>query len=122
MLKKYTETNIFQPTPAMRVWLDVATELLSDNVSEIAKECKVSRQSWYQWIKDDSFMRWFQQEWDKRIRGHGWKLDVIGFHKARENHSYWKSMQERLGNLPSKDVIEDNEIKVEIRDYGSKRP
>lgn len=117
MTNVMTKNSDYQPTPAMRVWLDSAIELLTDNITEISKHCKVTRQSWYEWSKDPDFLRWFRGEWKVRLSSFGWRLDVIGLQKARENVSYWRSMQERIGNLPNKEPVEDPVWRLEIVDY-----
>lgn len=117
MTNNFTNHNDFEPTPAMVLWIDTSIELLSDNISEIAKQCKVSRQSWYQWSKDQYFNKWFKREWQRRLATLGWKLDVIGLQRAKNNFSYWQAMQERIGNLPNKEPIEEPVIDIRIHDY-----
>lgn len=94
-----TKKGEFNPTPHMKVWLDVALRLMTDNITEIETESKITAQSWYGWIKDDNFNLWFKTEWDRRLAGHGWKLDAIGFKNAKRDHKYWQDMQKRVGNL-----------------------
>ncbi len=121
MTRNLTANSRFEPTPAMRFWLDSAVELLTDNITEISKHCKVTRQSWYEWSRDPEFLKWFRGEWKSRLSTYGWRLDVIGLQKARENVSYWRSMQERVGNLPNKEPVEDPLWRVEIVDYKSEQ-
>lgn len=94
-----TEQPIFKPKPNQVVWLDTALKLMSDNISEIAEECGVDRTLWYDWLKNDDFRLWFKTNWDKRLAGESWKLDVIGLKQARRDHKYWQDMQRRVGNL-----------------------
>jgi hypothetical protein len=117
--KNFTHQLNFEPTPAMRVWLDKSIELETDDISKIALSCKVSRQSWYIWSKDPNFVQWFNSQWRDRIGQFGWRLDVIGLTKAKNNYSYWRAMQERIGNLPIKSTLDDQEIRVQIVDYGA---
>lgn len=116
---EFTQLQDFKPTPAMVIWLDTAVELLTDNISEISEKCKVSRQSWYEWSKDDGFISWFRKAWDRKIAVYAWKLDVVGMQKAKTNHSYWRSMQERVRNLPIEPSRDSGEIRVIVRDYKS---
>ena len=92
----------FEPTPHMLVWLDTALRLETDSISEISQKCKITRQTWYEWLRNEAFIKWFRDEWDKRLSGHAWKLDAIGMKNARRDYNYWKSMQERVGNLVDK--------------------
>ena len=95
---------------------------MSDNVSEIAEECGVDRTLWYDWLKNDDFRLWFKTNWDKRLAGESWKLDVIGLRQARKDHKYWQDMQRRVGNLREDDgtvaVQVNNFIKNEKDSYG----
>lgn len=97
-----TEEKEFHPTPHMLVWLDTAIQLESDNTSEISETCKISRTAWYDWLKDPEFVEWFNAEWDRRIKGHAWKLDVIGMKNSKRDFNYWKAMQQRVGRLEDK--------------------
>lgn len=110
-------TQDFQPTPAMTVWLDTAVENLSNNVVEIAEKCNISRQTYYRWMKNDGFRLWFRDEWEKTLVGIQWKLDIIGLRKARIDFRYWRSMQDRIGNIPRPPKI--HKINVAIKDYDS---
>lgn len=107
-----TEQKKFEPTPHMRVWLDTAVQLMTDNITEIETASKVTAQAYYKWIKDDQFLIWFKEEWDRRIRGHSWKLDAIGMKQAKRDHKYWESMQKRVGNLH-----EDKSTKVQVNNF-----
>ena len=111
MTKKLAETTPkdlakpqeFKPTPAMRVWLDTAVKLMSDNLSEIERECQISRNNWYEWLKKPGFIEWWRSEWDKRLRAHGWRLDAMGLQRAKRDFKYWESMQKRVGNIADRD-------------------
>lgn len=96
---KLTKSDVYHPTPHMIVWLDTAIRLMTDSVTDVSEECKISRTAWYDWLKDDDFRLWFKQEWDKRLSGEAWKLDVIGFKQSKRDFNYWKGMQQRVGNL-----------------------
>lgn len=71
----------------------------SDRITDIARESKITKQSWYNWIKDDNFLLWYRREWDKRIASEAWKLDKWGMKNAKRDHKYWQDMQRRVGNL-----------------------
>lgn len=120
--KDLTIQKEFTPTPAMIVWLDTALQLMTDNISEIERQSKITAQSWYGWIKNDDFRLWFRENWDKRLAGESWKLDVIGLRQARKDHKYWQDMQRRVGNLREDNgtvaVQVNNFIKNEKDSYG----
>lgn len=98
-LTKSTEIQQFKPTPHMIVWIDTALRLMSDNIDEIARESGMDESTYYKWLKNDDFIRWFKDEWDRRLAGHAWKLDAIGLRQAKKDHKYWQDMQRRVGNL-----------------------
>lgn len=97
--KELTKSDVFKPTPAMRIWLDTAIQLETDSITEIAEACKITRQSWYEWLNKPEFIEWFNNSWNERIKGHAWKLDVIGMKQGKRDFNYWKAMQQRVGNL-----------------------
>ena len=37
----------------MIVWLETSLQLQVTSITEIAKACQISRQSWYNWIKSE---------------------------------------------------------------------
>lgn len=108
---KITKEEEFRPTPHMEKWLDTAISNDFDTVKDISEACKISRTAWYDWIKDDNFLLWYKQEWDKRIASEAWKLDKWGMKNAKRDHKYWQDMQRRVGNLKEKDTkIQINNI------------
>ena len=94
-----TDTEAFKPTPYMQVWLNKAAELETDNISEISRGCDIERRNWYNWLAVPGFIEWFNREWDRRLQGHGWRLDVIGFKKSKKEYKYWEGMQRIRGKL-----------------------
>lgn len=100
-----TEVKEFQPTPAMRVWLDTAIKTESDSITDIEKASKITAQSWYNWLKLPGFIEWYDAEWTRMLSGFGWKLDVIGMKNAKKDHRYWESMQKRMGRLQDKPTV-----------------
>lgn len=99
-----TEIVKFTPTPAMLVWLDAAMRTESDSISDIAENCepKIDRTNWYKWLGQEGFIEWFNTTWNERLKGHAWKLDMIGLKNSKRDFNYWKSMQQRVGNLQEK--------------------
>ena len=118
MSKTLSHSDSFRPSPAMSVWLDTALELMTLNVTVIAEKCQISRQSWYHWMKNGQFRSWFRAQWDERISGWAWKLDVIGFEKAESDFRYWEAMQRRTGSLLGKLEEQPQDIVVTITDTG----
>lgn len=112
-LNNSTISKEFKPTPHMIVWIDTAVRLMTDNITEIETESKITAQSWHGWVKNPDFRVWFKEEWNKRISGEAWKLDVIGMKQARKNHDYWQDMMRRTGNLvdaPQQTNIQVNNV------------
>ena len=42
--KELTKSDVFKPTPAMRIWLDTAIQLETGSITEVAEVCKITRQ------------------------------------------------------------------------------
>lgn len=112
--EKITKQKEWKPTPAMRVWIDTAIQNETDSITDISEACKISRTAWYDWIKDDNFLLWYKQEWDKRIASEAWKLDKIGMKNAKRDHKYWADMQRRVGNLKEDKGVTNNTFVIPI--------
>lgn len=98
-LQKSSKPIEFKATPAMKVFIDTAIRLMSDNVAEITREAGIDESNYYKWRDLEGFNEWFRAEWDRRLNGVGWKLDVIGIKNAKRDHKYWQDMQRRVGNI-----------------------
>lgn len=94
-----TKSDVFTPTPHMIVWLDTAIKMETDSPTEIAEACGQDRTNWYDWSKKQGFIEWFNTSWNERLRGHAWRLDVVGMKQGKKDFNYWKAMQQRVGNL-----------------------
>lgn len=95
-----TKIEEYQPTPSMLLWLDTQVDLGTNDITEIAKECKLTRQAWYKWLKDPDFEDWYWEQYDKRTRR--WKptVDAIGLKYARRGSAeHFKYLAERVGNV-----------------------
>jgi len=94
----------FRATAAMRLWAGASVNLMSDNITEIATECKVNRNNWYMWLKRPEFLEWYEQERQRLFVIVRQKLDNIGLKMADKDFRYWKAMQKIAG----RDVSEDS--------------
>jgi hypothetical protein len=94
-----TISEVFKPTPAMIKWVDTAIQIADMSPSKISEASGLDRTNWYDWIKNDEFVKWFRTEWDKRIKAFAPYLDMIGIQKASKDFKFWESMQHRVGNL-----------------------
>lgn len=98
-LTKSTKSDVFNPTPHMKVWLDTAIQLETDSPTDISDKSGIDRTNWYKWLDQDGFIEWFNATWNERLRGHAWRLDVVGMKQGKKDFNYWKAMQQRVGNL-----------------------
>lgn len=100
-LQTLTETKkAFVPSKWQLRWFQAAIELgYTATISDVSKKAKVSRESWYNWIANIEFVKWWDQQWKKYLNLSRWKLDAIGLKKAQNDYSFWKTMQERTGNI-----------------------
>lgn len=109
MKKKKSKGRVLQkftPTAKMKQWLSSAFELgYGANLTEVAEKAKVSRQSWYDWIENDVFVKWWDKMWQKHLLGMRWRLDAIGMERAEKDYTYWKDMMRRVGNLPEEQAV-----------------
>lgn len=106
--KAMRERNEFLPTKKMKRWLKTTIEQDLTEVVEIAKATGINRNSWYAWTRNPLFIQWFNQEWQKALDSHAYKLDIIGIKKATENYKYWEAMQKRSGRLQETPAVQQN--------------
>jgi len=98
-LEKPTDKQLFKPSANQEKWLDTAIQMETDEIKAISEACGIDRTVWYDWLKVEGFIEWFNAEWDKRLKGHAWKLDAIGLKNSKRDFNYWKAMQQRAGKL-----------------------
>lgn len=88
----------FVPTKGMLRWFEAAAELgYHETITGVAKEAKLDRDNWYQWLEKPGFVEWWDRQWAKHLRTNRWKLDAIGMKKAESDYSWWQSMMQRTG-------------------------
>lgn len=104
-----TAKNAFYPSKKQRLFLDSALKADKHEITAIAKHAGIGRGAWYEWIKDDNFVKWYNDMWQKALDASAWKLDAMGLAKASDDHKYWKSMQQRSGRL-----LEGNQQNTQI--------
>ena len=105
LMQDATTKAPYSPLPSQIVWIDTAMQLETDNISAIAEACNIDRCQWYRWMDKPGFIEWYEAEWNRRLKGIGWRLDVIGLKNARRDYNYWKSMQQRVGRLQEKNSL-----------------
>lgn len=89
----------FIVTPHMDRWVTTAVSLMSDNVSEIAEASRISRVTWYKWLKIKGFKEWYYSQY--KAKRYMWipKLDKMGMERAPKNFDYWRAMNQKAGEL-----------------------
>lgn len=100
--KDLTKSDVFTPTPGMQLWLITAMQLETDSITDIAQACQMSRTAWYEWLDKPGFIDWYNATWNEKIKSQAWRLDTIGMKNAKKDFNYWKSMQQRVGNIQDK--------------------
>lgn len=100
----------FEPTPAMRLWLDTAVKLISDSPTEIANESKIARQTWYDWLEVEGFEDWYYENYKNKRKRWIPSLDMIGMEHAKKGkYDFWKDMRKAAGeNLDDKPDVQVN--------------
>lgn len=101
-LRDTTKSDVYKPLPSQKVWLYTALQLETDSITDIARACGIDRTQWYRWLERPGFIEWFNNSWNESLKGHAWKLDVIGMKQGKKDFNYWKAMQQRVGNLQDK--------------------
>jgi hypothetical protein len=109
---KFDSIEKFEPNENQKKWLDTAIKTMSKEVTAIAEECRIDRTTWYVWIQDPEFVAWYTAEWDRRLKAHSPKLDVIGMKMAERDPKVLELMMKRVGTLH-----EDKGAKVQINNF-----
>jgi len=93
------EAEEFKPTKKMLRWFDTTVELgYTASILDISNASKVSRTQWYEWSRNDEFVKWWDDQMQRNLRQNRWKLDKIGLKQAKNKYNYWKDMMNRSGN------------------------
>jgi hypothetical protein len=99
-VKELAKTTTFKITPAMKVWVNTAIDLVTDNVSMISSACNISRTAWYHWTTTyPDFMDWFLEQYKGGRKRWLPRLDSMGMDRARKSFDYWKAMNQKAGDL-----------------------
>lgn len=106
--KNTTELEIFKPSANQEKWLDMAMQTESGEISEIASKCRIDRTTYYEWRKNPDFRDWYLTEWNNRLSLLAPQLDAIGIKQSKKDFNYWKAMQQKLGYLQEKPIVEQN--------------
>lgn len=69
---------------------------VTPSVTAICEKADVSRTTYYEWMKDETFCKWFWDEFNKHITHVRAHLVKIGIAKAKSDHRYWADMMRRL--------------------------
>lgn len=97
-----TKPEPFEPTPGMLLWIDTAIDIVSDSPSKISEACKMSRQTWYDWLKIPGFEDWYYEQYKNKRKRWLPTLDRIGMMRSERDYNYWKDMNKKLGELEDK--------------------
>lgn len=100
--QKLAKPKKFKPSPKMEKWLKTSLEIGMENISEVARQCGLDRNSWYYWIESPDFVNWFRQEWQRQLGLQVPFLDSIGLRQAKKDYryyKYWETMLKRAGAL-----------------------
>lgn len=98
-LENPTPEEVFVPSANQEKWLDTAIQLESSEIKAISEACGIDRTVWYDWLKVPGFIEWHNAEWEKRLQGHSWKLDVYGFNQAKRDTKALELMMKRTGKI-----------------------
>jgi len=90
----------FIPSPKQVKFLEAYLDPdVYPSVTKICEQCGVSRTTYYEWIKDEDFCKWFLGQMDKHRTHVVAHLEKIGVTMAKKDHRYWADMMRRMGRL-----------------------
>src|SRR3990172_8879883 len=73
------EENVFKPTRKMLKWLETTGEMgFTATLTDIGKKSGIRRETWYFWLNNPGFVKWWDDQWQKSLMASRWKLDQIG--------------------------------------------
>lgn len=88
----------FKPNDKQKLWLATSLELRTKVISVIARESKIDRGTFYDWVHDvPGFMEWYNHEFDVWIEEIKVELIKSGVKQAESNHSWWRDMMVLFG-------------------------
>ena len=90
----------YKPTPKQLKLLEsYLNPDIAASVTAVCKDAGVSRVTYYEWMKDEAFCRWFWEEFNKHKTHIRAQLVKIGVRKAKDDHRYWADMMRKLDLL-----------------------
>ena len=90
----------YKPTPKQLKLLEAYLNPdVAASVTAACKDADVSRQTYYEWMKDEAFCKWFWDEFNKHKTHIKAQLVKIGVRRAKDDHRYWADMMRKMDLL-----------------------
>jgi len=94
------------------------TAICEDEVDEKGKVIVqgISRTTWYEWNKDEGFVNWWAECWERHMRRSMFALDKIGWLKSAKDFRYFELLQMKYANFRKKHDVttKDQPIKTTV--------
>lgn len=71
-------------------------------ISAFMDKAGVNRRNWYNWIENEGFVKWWNDQWSAYMRSQVFHLDKISFMKAASDFRYMELMQTKYANFSKK--------------------
>lgn len=73
---------------------------------------EISRQTYYDWFADDSFVKWFNHEWEMAMAKKVTWLDRVGLQKSVIDFRYWEALQMKYGKFRRREDVTSNDSEI----------
>ena len=108
-----TEQN-FKPTEEMLKVLEAFADMeLKPTVSARMEKAGVGRTMWYEWLKIDGFMDWWDTETNKIVQSNIGELRKIGYMKSASDFRYWEAMMTKYDKYARRSDFTSNGEKID---------
>jgi len=100
--KDKQESTEFMPTPKQFAFMEAFFDQdVPWTISATCKAAGVDRGSYYKWLKDPAFCKWFKEESDKFMAKLVPTLDKLGIKMSAKDFRYFEFMQRKFGGVKS---------------------
>lgn len=115
-------TEDFRPTPAMKVYLDTAIQMVGEPVVKICEEAQIAEQTYYAWKKLPGWYDWYVEEYKKRRHRLIPMLDDIAVKYAkRGSYQHLELLNGKAGDLPQKSPETAVQVNLKVANQSAGR-
>jgi uncharacterized protein CbrC (UPF0167 family) len=101
--KSHSNSQIFMPSKDMLTALKASFDMdTKPTIAAIMDKVSVDRTTWYTWIKNPGFVKWWTEMWQEYMRSQVFHLDKISYMKAASDFRYMELLQNKYANFSKK--------------------